>query len=547
MKQTTKLITCLSVSLLVTNFSALTTHAQQGANSTLEAQPKVPEPLVYDKERVLKNIECQLKTVDINKVKSKEKMISNASIDDIQNLIKQKLVTYEDLVSIYLMRIQQYDQNGPEINAITEINPNARKEAQELDRQMVVSKDTSLYGIPVLIKDNIQTQNSMPTSAGTHVLKDWIADQDATIVTKLKKKKAIILGKTNMSELATLLSENMPHGYSGKKGQTLNPYGPTRFMTDGSSSGSAAAVAADFATIAIGTDTQGSILGPSKNQSIVGLRPTRGLISRAGIIPLSPEYDTVGPMARSVKDAAILLNEMVGYDPQDTKTEEGKSMKTVDYTRELSIHGLENKKIGFLFSEDKVNPSTKEIIKQFTKDLKSAGAIVIDNLKTKNTNMESLLYDIPNGFNTYLAKQKNIPIKNLSDYIEWNKKDPERRIKYGQDLMDFRNRYFNETVSKIPKKELDKIKWEEEKFGKQQLNQYVVDQGFDAVISFHLSENINVVVTGGFPAITVPAGYDSDGMPIGMTFIGKHFSEKELLNMSYAYEQQSKKRKPPVL
>ncbi|MCU4946845.1 MULTISPECIES: amidase family protein [Bacillus cereus group] len=544
MKKPLKLITCLSLSLFLSNILILNTHAQQDVDKGVNVKSKLPKPIIYDKERVLKPIELQLQTVDINKIKLKENLVINASVDDIQNFIEKKMLTYEELVSIYLMRIEQYDQNGPEINSITEINPDAIKEARELDTQMLASKNSPLYGIPILIKDNIQTKNIMPTSAGTFVLRDWIADKDATIVSKLKNKRAIILGKTNMSELATTVSNTMPHGYSGKKGQTLNPYGPNQFATSGSSSGSAAAVTSDFSTLAIGTDTQGSILGPSENQSIVGLRPTTGLVSRSGIIPLSSEYDTAGSMARSVKDAAILLNAMIGYDLQDEKTKQGKSYENTDYTKGLSKQGLKNKKIGFLFNANEVDPSEKAIVEKLTRDLNSAGAIVTDNLKTESRSMESVLYDFPNSFNTYLARQKNIPIKNLSGYIKYNEKDPERRIMYGQDLMKNRIEMFNEFISKISKEELKKEQVKEQNFGKQQLNQYLVNQDFDALILFKSNDIINIA-TGGFPAIAVPAGYDSDGRPIGLTFIGKHFAEKELFNMTYAYEQQSKNRKSP--
>ncbi|PFQ30455.1 amidase family protein [Bacillus cereus] len=436
--------------------------------------PKEPERIVYDKERVLQPIHNQLKGINIENVKIKEKEVVNATVDELQKMIDDGKLSYEELTSIYLFRIQEHDQNGITLNSVTEINPNAMEEARKLDQERGRNKNSNLYGIPVVVKDNVQTEKVMPTSAGTYVLKDWIADQDATIVKQLKEEGAFVLGKANMSEWANYLSFTMPSGYSGKKGQNLNPYGPITFDTSGSSSGSATVVAADFAPLAIGTETTGSIVAPAAQQSVVGLRPSLGMVSRTGIIPLAETLDTAGPMARTVKDAGAILTDNI----------------------QLSAEG-------------------------------------VDNLQT-------LEYEFKHNVNDYLSQQKNVPVKSLEEIIAFNKKDSKRRIKYGQTLIE------GSEKSVITKEEFENVVQTSQENARKELDRYLVEKGLDALVMIN-NDEVLLSAVAGYPELAVPAGYDKNGEPIGVVFVGKQFGEKELFNIGYAYEQQSKNRKLPSL
>ncbi|KXY32259.1 amidase family protein [Bacillus sp. FSL K6-0067] len=505
--------------------------------------PEKRDSLVYDKERVLAPINKQLEGINLENIKKKEQLIINATVDKIQQLVDSQQLSYEELTSIYLLRIKEHDQNGLRLNAVTEINPHAIEEARKFDKERVVNKKSHLYGIPVIVKDNIQTANVMPTSAGTYVLKDWIADKDATIVKKLKKQNALILGKANMSEWAYYLSDKAPSGYSGKKGQNLNPYGPTEFDPLGSSSGSATVVASDFASLAIGTETAGSIVAPASVQSVIGLRPTLGLVSRMGIIPLSETLDTAGPMARNVKDTALLFNTMVGYDERDSMTKKGNGHVHPDYAKDLSVEGLKGKRIGILFSSDQQDTVRKNVVKKIIKDLQGAGAILIENIQldTSGVDIESILeYDFKHNINNYLASKKDIPVKTLKEIIMLNEKDARRYIKYGQAVIK------KSEVSTITKKEFETVVHESQTNAKKELNKYLENQDLDALVMIN-NEEVLLSAVAGYPELSVPAGYDKEGKPIGATFIGKPFGERELFQIGYAYEQQSKNRRIPKI
>ncbi|KFN04398.1 amidase [Bacillus clarus] len=505
--------------------------------------PKEPERIVYDKERVLAPIHNQLKGIDIDYVKKKEKEVVNATVDEIQNMVDEHKLSYEELTSVYLLRIKEHDQNGITLNAVTEVNPQAMEEARNLDKERALNKKSNLYGIPVIVKDNVQTANVMPTSAGTYVLKDWIADEDASVVKKLKEEGAFVLGKANMSEWANYLSFTMPSGYSGKKGQNVNPYGPLKFDTAGSSSGSATAVAADFAPLAIGTETTGSIVAPAVQQSIVGLRPTLGLVSRIGIIPLAETLDTAGPMARTVKDTATLLHTMIGYDEKDTITEKMKDKERIDYTKDLSIDGLKGKKIGVLFSVNQQDETRKAVAEKIRRDLQDAGAILTEEIQLNHDgvdNLPILEYDFKHNLNNYLAKQKNVPVKSLKEIIAFNEKDGKRRMKYGQTLIK------GAEESTITKEEFEKIAQTSQENAKKELDRYLEGKGLDALVMIN-NDEVLLSAVAGYPELAVPAGYDSDGQPVGVVFVGKPFGEKELFNIGYAYEQQSKNRQSPKI
>lgn len=505
--------------------------------------PANPERIIYDKERVIEPIDKQLQDIDRNILKQKEAKVADASIEDIQNMIKHGELTYEQLTAIYLFRIKQHDQNGIALNAVTEINPHAIKEARKLDQNRAQHKQSNLYGIPIIVKDNIQTAHVMPTSAGSYVLKDWIADTDAHIIDQLKEQGAFILGKGNMSEWANFTSQKAPNGYSGKKGQNLNPYGPLEFNTDGSSSGSATVTAANFAPLAIGTETTGSIIAPAAKQSIVGLRPSLGLVSRHGIIPLSETLDTAGPMARTVKDTAILFNAMIGYDSKDSLTKEKKIQEASFDVKSLSVDGLKGKKIGILYSVEDQDKRKQTVAKKIKQDLKSAGATLVDNIKMDYEGIENvsiIKYDFKKDLNDYLEQQKTTPVKSLQDIIQYNEKDKERRIKYGQGLLK------QSEDSSLTKKDFEAILQSSQNNSKKQLDKYLVEKGLDALVMIN-NEHVLLSAIAGYPELTVPAGYDDNGEPVGATFITKPFLEQDLFQIGYAYEQKTKNRKAPKL
>ncbi|KAA0794823.1 amidase family protein [Bacillus sp. BPN334] len=542
MKKWMKVILAIAGGILV----LLTAGGYYFYKTVISQIPEQAERIVYDKERVLSPLNNQLKGINIENIKKKEKDIVNATIDEIQKKVDENQLSYEELVSVYLLRIKEHDQNGVSLNAITEINPDAIEEARKLDKERTINKKSNLYGMPIIVKDNIQTADVMPTSAGTVVLKDWIADEDAFIIKNLKRQGALILGKANMSEWANYLSNKMPSGYSGKKGQNLNPYEPLVFDTAGSSSGSATVVAADFAPLAIGTETVGSIVAPASYQSVVGLRPSIGLISRTGIIPLSETLDTAGPMAKTVKDVAILLNTMVDFDEKDVMMKKVNDKETKDYTKDLLVEGLQGKKIGILFSSDQEDDmGRKDVLDKIRKDLQNAGAILTENI---NLNKEVVSSDLPtilkhefkHGINTYLTEQKNIPVKSLKDVIEFNNKDKKRNVKYEQSLIE------ESADSSIKNETLQNLVNKARINAKKELDKYLEEKALDALV---MIDNDQVILSAiaGYPELSIPAGYDSTGKPVGVTFIGKAFGEKELLKLGYAYEQQSQNRKAPHL
>ncbi|CAM4346070.1 amidase [Listeria ivanovii] len=479
---------------------------------------------VYDEERVLKPIEEQLKMLDEEILKEKENLIVGKSVSEIQELIQKKEINYQELVGCYLLRIKNYDQNGSKINSITEINPNAVKEAIELDKK-AAPKDQSLYGIPVLLKDNIGTE-TMATSSGSVALKDWVVGKDAKLVSNLKSQGAIILGKNNMSEWANYLDQAVPNGYSGKKGQVLNPYNK-KVDPLGSSTGSAASVTSDFATLSVGTETNGSIIAPSHVQSVVGFKPTRGVVSTEGIIPLSSHLDTPGPITKTVADAALLF----------------RSIKEDSKEIALNENGLKNKRIGVVFGKDDIN---QDIMKQAKGDLKAAGATLVTDVSIpEETDEEFKLFgqvlsnDFKYDLNAFLA-ENNAPQKDLSTIIEFNKKDEKRNVKYGQSTI------IKADDEKSTKEERDETAKKVITASKEKLEKIFADKNLDAIIMLD-SDYLSKPSTAGYPLLTVPAGYGDKNQPVGLTFVAQSNQDIELLSMGLNYEITTKHRIAPEL
>lgn len=473
--------------------------------------------------------------------------IKEATIRKIQQAFEENVLTSVELVEFYLDRMEQFDQNGPNINSVLSINPDALKIAAELDEMRGQEGQGPLYGIPVLLKDNINTTDPMPTTAGAIALQENFAATDAFVASQLRSAGAIILGKANMSEWAYFMTENVPSGYSGLGGQVLNPYGVGTFeagSVGGSSSGTGAGIASNFAVVGIGTETSGSILSPASANSLVGIKPTVGLISRTGIIPIAESQDTPGPMARTVEDAAITLGVLTGEDEMDPVTHQSVGNGLTDYTAHLIKDGLQGARLGVDRSLlSKADKEERTIIEQAMKDLASLGAI-IEEVEIPKSDFESevLWYEFNRGINEYLKNVPDtVPVKSLADVIDFNKEDPELRMKFGQVHLEKALALSNdpEDPGYLEHRDMD-IKLS-------------TIEGIDAVMAKHqldalLFENNHgaaLPAKAGYPSITVPAGCTSNGLPVGITFSARSYSEPRLIELAYSYEQATQKRKAP--
>ncbi|NPE09995.1 MAG: amidase, partial [Asgard group archaeon] len=472
-------------------------------------------------------------------------------------------LTAKQLVKKYLERINKIDKSGPTINSIIELNPDAIKIAENLDQ--VRKEDNSLgplHGIPILIKDNITTADKMMTTAGSLALEGFRSTRDAFIVQKLRAAGAIILGKTNLSEWANFRSARSTSGWSSRGGQARNPYVLDRSPC-GSSSGSASAVAANLCSVSIGTETDGSIICPAHVNSVVGVKPSIGLVSRTGIIPISHNQDTAGPMGRSVEDAAILLSAMVGVDLEDAQSVKNEKDIPSDYTEFLDVNGLKDTRIGvariFFGRNDLVN----KLIDKAIEKMEKAGAVIVDNVKLeslkelRDPEYEVLLYDFKNDMNEFLVKfvPEEFP-QTMKDLIEFNEKHKERVMPY------FGQEHFIKAEEKGPLTE------EAYKEALEKCHKYSQEEGIDLAIKENVLDAIvaptggptwpmdlvngdsfsggssSLAAVSGYANITVPAGYIF-GLPVGISFFSGAFQEPTLLKIAYAFEQLEKIRQPP--
>ncbi|MEH7444993.1 amidase family protein [Bacillus sp. JJ1122] len=479
--------------------------------------------------------------------------IEELTIHDIQLGMENGELTSKELVMHYLYRIAKLDQDGPRINSILEINPDAIFIAEGLDAERKAKGPRGpLHGIPVLLKDNIETMDYMHTSAGTLALQNHISERDAFLVQKLRDAGAVILGKTNMTELANGMSRTMWAGYSARGGQTLNPYGPGEFFVGGSSSGSAAAVAANFTVLSVGTETDASILSPAVQNSVVGLKPTVGLLSRSGIIPFTYTQDTAGPIARNVTDAAVLLGAMAGYDSNDSATVKLGSKQLEEYTECLDANGLMGARIGVYRGEEKDfrEPSEYDetLFSNCISVLGRQGAEVVQDIEIPSFKREWSWsvpsHEMKHSLDNYLAKlPAYVPVHSAAELIQYNRKHEEKALKYGQNMLEYREKFPN--TLKSPEYLLSKL--EDLYYSQEQGIDYALrEYGLDAII-FPAYICSTICAKAGYPAITVPAGYMENGRPFGITFASTAFSEGTLIKLAYAYEQETKHRKPPKL
>lgn len=474
-----------------------------------------------------------------------------ATIQELQDAMNRGVITSRELVMYYMYRIATFDQDGQKLNSIAEINPDAIFIAEALDRERKSQgMRSNLHGIPVLLKDSIETQDKMRTTAGALALENYVSQRDAIVVQKLRKAGAVILGKTNMTEWANGVSSTMWAGYSSRGGQVLHPYGD--FFVGGSSSGSAVAVASNFTSCAVGTETSGSILSPSVQNSIVGIKPTVGLISRTGIIPYSYSQDTAGPMARNVADSAILLSVLSGKDDTDPATWRNEH-DNIDYTAYLDLNGLQGARIGvFRNASPEHFRDTEEyddtLYNNVVGELINGGAHVIEEIEIpafhRKWEWNKLNNEFKHGIDQFLqGVPSHIPVHSLRELVDWNEQHPEKALKYGQDMLKYREQLNNPLKSS--KYILEAIT--DLHFSQEQGIDYAIEKyGLD-VILFPAYVGADICARAGYPSIAVPAGYRDNGRPFGITFAGTAFSEPALIRIAFAYEQRTKHRKKPLL
>lgn len=487
--------------------------------------------------------------------------LNEVTIDELQNRMKSGELTSRSVTEMYLKRIAAIDKSGPTINSVIETNPDALAIADAMDAERKSGKIRGyLHGIPVLIKDNIDSGDKMMTTAGSIALEGNRAAADAFIIKRLRESGAVLLGKTNLSEWANFRSNRSASGWSSRGGQTRNPYVLDRNPC-GSSSGSGAAVAANLCAVAIGTETNGSIICPASINGVVGIKPTVGLWSRSGIIPISATQDTAGPMARTVRDAAYLLSACIGIDEQDdvTKTSEGKFQH--DYSMFLEKNGLLGKRIGIEKSYLKNHEGVDALVLKAIDQLKQAGAeiIEVDFLEKMKglwgDEYKVLCYEFKDGLNKYLSSS-NSKIKSLADVINFNKQNEARAMPYfKQDILeeseakgDLNTKEYKEALTNIVTKSRAAINntLNELKLSCMAGPSYGPSWCIDWVngdygTGYGFSSPAAIA---GYPHISVPMGFVSN-LPIGLSFFGKAYDETVLLNIAYGYEQVSKNRKAP--
>lgn len=490
--------------------------------------------------------------------------LEEATLDDLQRWMASGRMTSRSITQLYLNRIAAVDRKGPALHHVIEVNPDALSIAASLDSERKAGRVRGpLHGIPVLVKDNLDTADKMTTTAGSLALAGSIPLQDSTVAAKLRAAGAVLLGKANLSEWANFRSSHSSSGWSGRGGQAKNPYVLDRNPC-GSSSGSGGAVSANLCAVAIGTETDGSIVCPSSANGIVGIKPTLGLVSRAGIIPIAHSQDTAGPMARTVRDAAILLNSIVGVDARDSATSALSARQPVDYTQSLDANGLRGARIGiaratfFGFSE-----VTDATINAAIDVMKRQGAVIVDpaNIETAaklgDSEFEVLLYEFKADLNNYLASLgPKAPVKSLQEIIDFNERHKDAEMPwFGQDIMIqaqakgplTEKKYLDALAQDLKMSRADGI---DATMDKNNLDAIIAPTGGPAWLTDLIDGDHGAggssgpAAIAGYPNITVPAGFSHE-LPIGISFFGRAWSEPTLIRIAYAFEQATKYRRPP--
>jgi len=489
--------------------------------------------------------------------------LEEITIGELQDGMKSGRFTARLLVEKYSERIDEIDKSGPRVNAIIEMNPDALAIAEALDRERKAKGPRGpLHGIPVLIKDNIDTADRMMTTAGSLALVGSSPPKDSFVVKKLRAAGAVILGKTNLSEWANIRSSHSVSGWSGRGGLTHNPYALDRNPC-GSSSGTGAGISANLATVGIGTETDGSIVCPSSSNGLAGIKPTVGLISRSGIIPISHSQDGAGPMCRTVHDAAVLLSALTGVDPEDSATGASAGKSQTDYAQFCDPNGLEGARIGVARKYFGFNDAVDALMSESLEIMKKQGATIVDPAdiptlgKFDDSEMTVFLYELKADLNAYLERLgPNAPVRSLKDVIEFNEHNQQKEMPYfGQDL-------FLKSQTKGPLKEkeyvdalaknhqLARVEGIDAVMDKFKLDAIVGPTGgpawlTDLITGDHFGGgSSNAAAVAGYPNINVTAGFVLD-LPVGISFFGRAWSEPVLIKLAYAFEQATKARRAP--
>ena len=490
--------------------------------------------------------------------------LEEATIADLQSAMAAGRMTARSITQQYLDRIAQLDRKGPTLRHVLETNPDALSIADSLDRERKVGKVRGpLHGIPILLKDNIDTADRMTTTAGSWALAGSIPLQDAFIAARLRAAGAILLGKTNLSEWANFRSSHSSSGWSGRGGQAKNPYVLDRNPC-GSSSGSGGAVSANLSALAIGTETDGSIVCPSSANGVVGIKPTLGLVSRAGIIPIAHSQDTAGPMARTVRDAAILLGVIAGVDPRDSATAASNGRGQGDYTQSLDANGLRGARIGVVRKHFGFNDEVDALMTRAIEVMKQQGAVIVDPVeivtegKFDDTEFDVLLYEFKADLNSYLAGLgPKAPVRTLQDIINYNEAHKNQEMPFfGQDIMlkaqakgPLTEKAYLDALANDQK--LSREQGIDAAMDKNKLDALITPTGepawiTDLITGDHFGGGYSTAsAVAGYPHITVPAGF-THNLPVGISFFGRAYSEAALIKIAYAYEQATKNRKPPT-
>ncbi len=489
-------------------------------------------------------------------------VLEEATISDLQSAMHAGRETAVSLANHYLDRIQRIDRNGPKVNSVIELNPDALSIARERDRERKSGHNRGpLHGVPILLKDNIDTHDRMMTTAGSLALLGSIARRDSFVTQRLRAAGAVILGKTNLSEWANFRGDRSTSGWSARGGLTKNPYALDR-NPSGSSSGSGAAVSTNLCAAAIGTETDGSIVSPSSLCGIVGLKPTVGLISRSGIIPISHTQDTAGPMTRTVRDAAILLTALAGFDPRDPATDAIRGKADPDYTRHLRVDGLNGARLGVARRYFRSGPPG-QAMEAALNILREAGATLVDPIddaplsKASSHEGEILLYEFKAGINAYLTSLNGkLPVSNLQDLIAFNETHRDKELKhFGQETFvraekkgPLTDKAYLEALENS--RRLSRAEGIDAVMEKYKLDAIIAPTGGPAGKTDLIQGDRSVggssspAAVAGYPSITVPAG-EVRGLPLGLSFFGRAWSEPLLLRLAYSFEHAARARIVP--
>jgi amidase len=493
--------------------------------------------------------------------------LDEITIADLQDGMKSGKFTARSLVEKYSARIEEIDsnkdKNGPAINSILEMNPDALSIAESLDQERKANKTRGpLHGIPVLIKDNIDTADRMMTTAGSLALLGSKPLQDSYVAQKLRAAGAVILGKTNLSEWANIRCSHSTSGWSGRGGLTRNPYALDRNPC-GSSSGTGAGISANLCAVGIGTETDGSIVCPSSSNGLAGIKPTVGLVSRSGIIPISHSQDGAGPMCRTVRDAAILLGALTGVDPQDSATAASQGKSFTDYVQFCDPNGLRGARIGVARKYFGFNDAVDALMEQSLDAMKKQGATLVDPAdietfgKFDDTELLVFMYELKADLNAYLARLgPNAPVRTLKDIIDFNDRNRQKEMPYfGQDL-------FLKAEAKGPLTEkayIDALEKNHQLARTEGIDALMAKYNLDAIVAptggpawltdlvngDHVAGgSSNAAAVAGYPNINVTAGFIS-GLPVGISFFGRAWSEPVLIRLAFAFEQSTKARQAP--